>query len=125
MARQLRQEDLTSLVGDHMTPGYLSRIENGTRRGDAKIAKIAEVLGVSVEVLTGRRPAIAILRAAQNITPAAFARDVGITPVRLDRIEQGTELPGPDLLLVIANRLGVDPAALRPHVHAYPVRDAS
>ena len=69
-------------------------------------------LGVPVEVLTGQLPVIATLRDAASIDPGTFARDVGLTIGRLERIERGTERPHSDTLDLIATRLGVEVDAL-------------
>jgi transcriptional regulator with XRE-family HTH domain len=105
-------------LADHadITASYLSRIEHGTRAGIAQADRIAIALDVPVAVLTGQLPAIETLRAAAGIDRDNLAHTVGITPGQLARIERGAELPDEDLIRVIANRLGVDPAALRPHI---------
>jgi transcriptional regulator with XRE-family HTH domain len=98
-----------------MDKGYLSSIESGRRRPSVEVTrKIADVLDVPVAVLTGQIPAIAALRKAQNIGDREFANDIGVTTLRLRRLEAGSELPTPQLVAVIANRLGVDPTVIRP-----------
>lgn len=110
--RLLRQD----AVAQHakISAGYLSHIESGRRRvvNPDAAQRIAEILRVPLPVLTGQQPIIGILRLAQRIDADTFAREVGIGKARLDRIELGSELPDPDLLTVMATRLGVDPAAL-------------
>lgn len=121
--RQLRQDELAARIP--VTTGYLSRIELGTRAGTAKTQRIAAALDVPAEVLTGQRPVIGILRTALGVSLDDLASTAGITPDQLARIEQGSELPSDELIYVIANRLGVDPAALRPHVHGRRLRAVS
>lgn len=97
----------------NLSKGYWSKIEAGQRRPEAEPTKrIAAALGVPPEVLTGQLPVIAILRDSAGIDPATFARDVGLTTGRLERIERGTERPHPDTLDLIATRLGVEVDAL-------------
>lgn len=115
IARGLRSDTVAAAA--RISNGYLSNIEAGRRHPEAaKTAAIADALRVPVEVITGQKPAIATLREALGISTATFARDVGLTLVRLDRIERGAEHPNRDLLAVIVTRLGVDPAALRPYI---------
>lgn len=98
-----------------ISPGYLSKIERGLRRPEGTItARLATALGVEIEILTGQKPAVAVIRDALGIDPVAFARDVGLTPGRLDRIERGLDIPDPSLRAVIARRLGVPADALDP-----------
>lgn len=97
--------------------GYFTNIEKGRRRpGPGVTTQIAAVLEVEAEILTGQKPAIAAIRRALGISAATLARDVGIGLDHLERIEVGSELPAEAQLLAIATRLGVDHAALRPHV---------
>lgn len=103
----------------NISPGYLSKIERGLRRPEGLItARLATALDVDVEVLTGQKPAIAVIRDALGIEPTVFARDVGLTPGRLDRIERGLDIPDPTLRAVIARRLGVAADALDPDAFA-------
>jgi transcriptional regulator with XRE-family HTH domain len=123
-ARGLRQDELAARAD--ISTGYLSRIETGKRRAEAvKTKALAAALGVTPEILTGQRPAIHLLRETIGITAESLARDTGLDVERLARIEHGSEIPDPDLIAVIANRLGVDPAAVRPHVHVHDLAAAS
>jgi transcriptional regulator with XRE-family HTH domain len=123
-ARGLRQDELAARA--LISTGYLSRIETGKRRAEApKTAAIAAALDVAPEVLTGQRPAIGILREALGLTLETLAHDTGIDVDRLARLELGAELLPATLQAVIANRLGVAPAALQPNVHRYALVDAS
>jgi transcriptional regulator with XRE-family HTH domain len=99
----------------HMDKGYLSSIESGRRNPSVEVTKkIASALDVPEPVLTGQLPAIAVLRTAQGIDAREFATDIGVTPSRLRRLEQGSEIPDPELAAVIARRLGVGPDVIRP-----------
>ncbi len=99
-----------------ISPGYLSKIERLIRRPEADVtARLAAALSVEPEILTGQRPAIAVLRDALGIDATVFARDTGLTTGRLDRIERGLDTPDPDTRARIASRLGVDAAALDAH----------
>ncbi|GAA0897946.1 helix-turn-helix transcriptional regulator [Pseudonocardia zijingensis] len=112
--KRLRLEELAYRIG--VTASYLSRIEHGTRAGTSKAPLIAHVLDVPVAVLTGQLPVIGTIRDAAGIDRDSLARTIDITPGQLARIERGAELPDDSLIRVIANRLGVDPAALRPYI---------
>lgn len=110
--RGIRQDELAAAA--LMSKGYLCNVELGRRHPLPDMtARIAAVLDVDPEILTGQRPAIALLRTALGLSPRELATDIGVTTGRLQRIEQGADLPGPDLLAVIATRLGVDVAALQ------------
>jgi len=99
----------------NISPGYLSKIERGLRRPEGTItARLAAALDVEVEILTGQKPAIAVIRDALGIEPTVFARDVGLTPGRLDRIERGLDIPDHELRAVIARRLGIAADVLNP-----------
>jgi transcriptional regulator with XRE-family HTH domain len=113
-ARQMRLDELAARAD--ITASYLSRIEHGTRAGTAQAELIAAALDVPAAILTGQLSAIETLREAAGIDRDGLAHTAGITPAQLARIEQGAELPDENLIRVIANRLGVDPAALRPHI---------
>lgn len=103
----------TTAAAAKITGGYLSKIERGKANPRSDVtARLAEALDVEPEVLTGQKPAIGTLRTILGYDQAAFARDIGISHGRLDRIERGIEIPPPDLLAVIAARLGVAVEAL-------------
>jgi transcriptional regulator with XRE-family HTH domain len=123
-ARGLRQDELAERAA--ISTGYLSRIETGKRRAEAtKTGALAAALDVPPEVLTGQRPALEILREAAGITLEGLAHDTGLDVDHLARIEHGSELLDAPHLDIVANRLGVDPAALQPNVHRYHLADAS
>lgn len=103
----------TVATAANISPGYLSKIERGVRRAEeATTARLATALDVRPEILTGQRPALAVLRDLLGVTPDELAHDVGISPQRLGAIETGAAQPSPDLVAALARRLGVDPAAL-------------
>lgn len=119
--------DVAATAG--LSKGYWSKVEANIRRPEAEpTTRIAAALGVPVEVLTGQLPVIATLRDAASIDPGTFARDVGLTIGRLERIERGTERPHSDTLDLIATRLGVEVDALSakpaPPRAAAPARSA-
>lgn len=99
---------------------YVSRIETGTRRAEAHLTpRLAAALGVPAEILTGQLPAVRYIREHLGITVADLAYDTGLPVGLVKRIEAGSELASPAALLLIANRLGVDPEALRAYVHQH------
>lgn len=109
-ARGLRLADLAC---DGLSKGHLSHIENGRYRATPEVtARIAKLLDVPPEALTGQVPPLRPLRRILGVPAADVAAAANMTPARLDRIERGTERPHPDELALIARRLGVDPAAL-------------
>lgn len=112
--RGIRAMDLADAVG--ISKSAMSHIEAGRPgRGAARYATpLADRLGVDVEVLTGQKPVIAALRDAQHIPAAVLARDLGITPYRLRRLESGADLPDDRLCAVLARRLGVPATVIRP-----------
>lgn len=111
-ARGLRGDAVAAAAA--ISAGYLSNIEAGRRSPETdKAARIAAALNVPVEVLTGQKPAIAIIREALGIPFNTFARDLGISPQRLARIERGHDEPSRELLHVMARLLGVHPIALQ------------
>lgn len=122
LAQGLQQVDVAAAA--NINPSWLSKIESGravrgnsrvnVQAGNVHLVKLAEVLNVPVEVLTGQLPAIEILRNLQGIDARQFATDVGVTTLRLRRLEQGSEIPDPELAAVLARRLGVDPEVIRP-----------
>ncbi len=112
-ARRIAQADLAGAIG--MSPTLLSRIETGGRNGNTWRLQLARRLTVHPDVLTGQLPVLAILREARGLDPADFAATVGITPEHLHRLETGAELPDQPLLIRLANRLAVDPAAIAPN----------
>lgn len=97
----------------HISPGYLSKIESGTRRPEEAITiRLAAALDVRPEILTGQRPALAVLRDLLGVGYEELAHDVGISTQRLGAIETGADEPPPELLTALARRLGIDRAAL-------------
>jgi transcriptional regulator with XRE-family HTH domain len=61
-----------------------------------------------IERLIGNQ--IKLLRAVHGMSLSAFAEIVGITPNRLQDIEDGWERASADLLVDIATRMGVEPS---------------
>lgn len=113
VARAMSLAELGELAGLGFGAGHLSRIENQQLTASQKLSvRLAESLGVPVDVLTGQVPPIAALRDILGLGADDVAAAANITPERLARIERGTERPHPDELALIARRLGVDPAAL-------------
>lgn len=104
--------DLADAVG--IDKHYLSHIELGRRPGNRHTEAFAAALDIDLDVLTGRRPAIAALRTANHIDPGEFAADIGVDLDRLARLERGTEHPDDALAEVIATRLGVGVSVIRP-----------
>lgn len=113
-ARGLQQGELARRAG--RSPGYVSKLEGGSRRivTTDKAASLAAALDVSLEVLTGQRPVLGILRHLHGLAPDVLAADVGISAERLGALENGADLPTMALRAVLANRIGVDAAALGP-----------
>lgn len=104
--------DLADAVG--IDKHLLSHIEHGRRVGARHAEAFAAALDIDLDVLTGRRPAIAALRTANHIDPAEFAADIGVTGDHLAALERGSEQPGDPLAHIIATRLGVNPDVIRP-----------
>ncbi len=112
--RGIRAMDLADAAG--ISKSAMSRIEAGRPGGGAArhAQALADQLDVDVEVLTGQKPVLAALRVAHGIVVDDMARDVGVTPARLRRLESGAEHPDPPLAAVIARRLGVPAALIAP-----------
>lgn len=107
IAQQRVQQDVADASG--LTGPYVCLIEKRRRRPSAAVSrKLAHGLGVDVAVLSGQVPVLGTLRTIIGIDDTTFAEAVGITPTKLRRIELGLDSPTPDLIVVMARRLGVD-----------------
>lgn len=123
-ARGLRGDHVARKAG--ISKGFLSNIEAGRRSPEAaRSLTIARAVDVPLEVLTGQKPVIGIIREALGIPATSFARDIGVTTRRLAQIEGGSEIPNDKLTRIIATRLGVDPAALLHYAYIAAVLTAS
>lgn len=110
-AQQRTQQDVADASG--VDAAYLSLIELNHRRPSRPYTrKLADGLGVDVDVLTGQIPIIATLRKIADIPAGEFAEQVGITPKKLRAIEVGATVPSVELRATIARRLGVRPEVL-------------
>lgn len=112
-ARGLQQNEVADLADIHK--GYLSRVEKGERFPLERVTqRIADALDVAPRVLTGQIPPYETLRKLEHLTVRDLAQRCGITTTQLQRIEQGTDIPSPELAAILAARLGCDTQALLP-----------
>lgn len=113
-ARGLRQDHTATRSG--MSKAYLSNIEAGRKQNPlpAKLHALAKVLDVDPSVLTHQVPPIETLRTIEGLTVRDLAQRAGITTARMQRIEQGADVPDSDLAAAIAARLGCPVEAITP-----------
>lgn len=110
-ARGLQQKDLADAAG--VSASYLCRVEAGERHPLSAVTRwLADALDVDARVLTGQVPPIETLRKIEGLTVRDLAQRCGITTTRMQRIEQGTDIPDLDLAEVIAARLGCPTEAI-------------
>jgi ribosome-binding protein aMBF1 (putative translation factor) len=106
-AKRLSGPKLARAVG--ISPSYLWRVEVGERvLGEDLTLRIAEVLGVDFECLTGQIPPY---RAIRQITSTKsfedFAASIGMPTAELADIEDGVVEPSKYVVGSLATRLGI------------------
>jgi transcriptional regulator with XRE-family HTH domain len=110
LLREARGMTITALaekVG--VSIGFLSRIEREKRTAYVGLTwRIASELDVAPEELTGQLPPFRALRMIVSTLPdEEFADSIGVSPDELRRIELGRLQPDPQVVELMAERLGV------------------
>jgi transcriptional regulator with XRE-family HTH domain len=114
-ARGIRQDHLA--MEAPVSAGYLCHVEAGRRFPLPEVTRqLAAALDVDPKVLTGEIPPIETLRTIEGLSVHDLAQRCGLTIARLQRIEQGTDIPDPDLAAVLAARLGCPVEAITPQL---------